>query len=189
MQIWVSEAGRPSLVHIMACHLLDTKPWLKPVSFKIGQLDINFSEILRKNKHFHSRNCISKCHLQNGSHIVLGLNVSMRLWNKDFLLGNTSVMWPFFNLMEGCTEWLWWELWKISVNICIKFNLICKTWLWFYRGLLNFGGCLEFSCLYTITFPTCTLIIIILTPTCVLLLRAHGLDLVGPHTASSMLIS
>ena len=61
-----------SLVHIMACRLIGTKPLSEPVIeyYQLEtweQISVKFES---KQDNFLTRKCVRKCHLHNGSHFV-----------------------------------------------------------------------------------------------------------------------
>ena len=62
---YIREYTRPSLVQIMACHLIGAKPYC-------SSDHCEHTSVKSKSKYnnFYTRKCIWKCSLQNGSHFV-----------------------------------------------------------------------------------------------------------------------
>ena len=77
---YMRQWGRTALAQVMACRLLDTKPLPEPMLIYCqlepsGQLSMKIeSQFL----HFHSRICVWKCCLRNGSHLVQGRWVNIQ---------------------------------------------------------------------------------------------------------------
>ena len=67
---YMHQQTKPWLVEMMACCLVSTKPLYKP-QLAYHQLEQTSVKFESKFKYFHSRKCISNCHLQNGSQFLL----------------------------------------------------------------------------------------------------------------------
>ena len=71
-EVYVWQQTEPSLVQVVACHLFGAKPVSEPMMI---YCQLNPKECISmkylKFKSFHSRKCIGKYHVWNGSHFVL----------------------------------------------------------------------------------------------------------------------
>ena len=63
---------RPSLVQMMACHLIGAKPLSEPMLYycQLDPQEQTSVKLYSKFKYFHSGKCIWKCYLENVSHFV-----------------------------------------------------------------------------------------------------------------------
>ena len=115
----------PSLVQIMACRLFGAKP-LSELMLYHCQLDLweqTSVKMYSKLRHFHSRKCIWKWHLENVIHFI------------------SASVYEFWWNLHDCLQWLWWRFNWNDISI-LWYALVVKYIL--IPDYYDFGGYFQY---------------------------------------------
>ena len=108
-------ASQSTLVQVMTCCLLDTKPLPEPtlIYFQLNLKEQTSGKFESKYKNFHTRNCFWKCHLQDICHFVQ----ASICWAI-----NTNMKFEIFSFQRIFGSY-WLCTWSCYIGPCYKYIL------------------------------------------------------------------